>query len=183
MPDVSTFLSPPLLEVPADFARALHLPCVWPCWKWCQKWEQAGQRFQRYVTLPNHACIMLSPLLSRGQLSTRRRRAPPAPWDTSRAAIWPCASHSPCTATASMTAAIRPTRRTAVSHRPLSVPSLVTGSCGRTICLIKNNDTLWMYVYVCGLCFVCCKMWLTATVVLLFAHLNLLSLLPINSYL
>lgn len=51
------------------------------------------------------------------QHSTRRRRAPRAPLDISPAATWPCVSPSSCTATASTTAGIKLTRRTAVSRR------------------------------------------------------------------
>lgn len=50
------------------------------------------------------------------QHSTRRRRAPRALLDISHAATWPCVSPSSCTATASTTAGITLTRRTAVSR-------------------------------------------------------------------
>lgn len=176
---------PPLLEACVNGAWAPHLPCgLGALVLWCWGWGRAGQRFRRNATLLNHACVILClPCSSVAKLSTRRRRAPPAPWDISPAATWPCASPSPCTATASTTAGIRPTRRTAVSHRPLSVRLWMRGSLGRTIPigLIEINDTLWL-CNMCDLCFVCCKMQIMATVVLLLAHLNLLSLLLITCY-
>lgn len=175
------FFLPPWLEVSADCAPRL---CTYRV-ALLEVMSTWGGRVRRYVMLLNHACIILCLLcFPPGQLSTRQRRASPALWDTSHAATWPCASPSPCTATASTTAAIKPTRRTAVSHRPLSVPWRNEG--GHAEERSQSASLRLMALYECAMCavcvllFACRKTQITATGVLLLARLSLLLLLPIS---